>query len=217
MADTWDSVIADVRKLTQGQIAQTAIAKNAEVMASPPRPVSVVRHVDGVRDAPESAVKADGVIVYDYDRVDQVAVYVLDILRELSPFDSGDYVRSHVIMLNGTPIGSRDSTRADLRPADLENFKPGDRITISNLMAYTRKIEIGRKGYRAHAHVYEKAASIAAGRYGNIAKILFTYEQAPRGGGDAGIRAWAYRDRDHSARHQEWLTRQPTIVIEDYS
>lgn len=238
---TFDSVVADARKLTAHQIAATAMAENEKIMRASPRPLAMERHVDGVPDAPESAVRDGGVIVYDYNRLDQVASAALDTLRQLSPFDSGDYVRSHVLMLNGTVIGSTDSTGASLKIASLTNWKHGDLITISNLMPYTRKIEMGLKGYRRHGHVYEKAASSLNRRFGNQARIIFTYAQAPRGGGTDGIMAWASRNAQNvlvlhradllnnprlrklgmtakqKVRHLEWMTRQPTLVIEELS
>jgi hypothetical protein len=208
MADTFESVIASVRALTSQQIAATAIAKNAEIQASPPAPLRTVRHVDGVLGAPESAVKDGGVIVYDYGRLDVVAEFALDVLRQLSPVDSGDYVRSHRILLNGVTVGNPNNPASQ----SLASWKPGDRITISNPLPYTRKIEIGRKGYRAHAHVYEKAAQIVASRYGNVAKVFFTYDKAPKG----EIYAWAWgKTSDQSKKHQDWLTRQPTLVIQE--
>lgn len=233
MADTFDSVLADVKLLTRQQIAEVARGENLQILATPPRPLTVVRHVDGVEGAPESAVKDGGVIVYDYGRLDQVADFALDTLRQLSPIDSGDYVRSHVIMLNGTVVGNADNPASQ----SLSAWKPGDRLTISNTMPYTRKIEIGRGGYRAHAHVYEKAAVIVNRRYGNMAKVLFTFDKAPRGGGADGINAWAWgrvqRNQGLTAeglaanpraaqlgirarqnmKLSEWLTRQPTLVI----
>jgi hypothetical protein len=207
MADTFDSVAAKVRALTSQQIAATAIARNAQIQASPPAPLRTVRHVDGVLGAPESAVKDGGVIVYDYGRLDVVAEYALDVLRQLSPVDKGDYVRNHVVMINGVTVDNPDNANSRA----LASWKPGDRITISNRMPYTRKIEIGRKGYRAHGHVYEKAAQIVAGRYGNLAKVFFTYDKAPKG----EVYAWAWGKSDHSQKHQEWLTRQPTLVIQE--
>lgn len=211
---TFDDAIKMARNLTPSQIAQLAVEQNAKVMETAPRPLTVVRHVDGIEGALETSVKPSGVIVYDYGRIDLVASFALDTLRQLSPVDSGDYIRSHVIMLNGTVIDNPDNPSS----RSLSSWKPGDRITISNLLPYTRKIEIGRKGYRAHGHVYEKAAHIVSGRYGNMARVIFTYDRAPRGGGDAGVYAWAWkRTSDHSRKYQEWLTRQPTLVIMENS
>lgn len=203
MADTFDSVVADVKVLTQQQIAETAKAQNAAIVGDMPHPLNVVRHVDGVLGAAESTVKPDGVIVYDYGRLDQVADFALDTVRQLSPVDSGDYVRSHVLMLNGQVV------------VDFSTWKPGDRITISNPLAYVRKIEIGKKGYRAHAHVYEKAEQIVSRRFGNVARVIFDFERAP----DGAIFDWAkkssmsHREHASTASREQWLTNQPTLVI----
>jgi hypothetical protein len=200
--------LAEVRR----RIISTAKSKHAEIMGDDPPPAGFVRHVDGVRDAPEEAVKADGVIVYDYDRLDMVASVALDTLRQLSPFDKGDYVRSHVLLVNGQMV---DALKG--------NWKEGDEISITNLMPYTRKIEIGNDGYRAHPHVYEKAAQLLANRFGNVAKIIFTFRPVPFG----DIGTWAKSSsaaafaRSHrggnQTRHQDWLTNQPTIVIREFS
>lgn len=200
-----DAVIKRVASLTQQQIVATAKAANAKVMATPPKPLRMTRHVDGVLDAPEEAVKPGGVIVYDYDRLDLVVQFALDTLRQLSPVESGDYASSHVIMLNGTVVDN------------VSGWKPGDEITISNSQPYTRKIEIGDKGYRAHGHVYEKSAHVVSRQYGNMASVSFTYRAAPPG----AIQGWAARtklSRKGSVRNRaEWLVNQPTLVIRENS
>jgi hypothetical protein len=173
---------------------------------TPPTPLTVTRHVDGVKDAPEEAVKSGGVIVYDYGRMDLVAEFALETLRQLSPVDSGNYVRSHTLMLNGVVVD------------DLSGWKPGDEVSISNPEPYTRKIEIGRKGFRAHAHVYEKAERIVARRFGNIVRVNFLYRQAPPG----AIHKWAAKSamshKGHAtdtSRAVQWLTRQPTLLLRE--
>jgi phosphoglycerate dehydrogenase-like enzyme len=51
-------------------LVATAKRRHAEVMAADPRPLNFLRHVDGVANAPEEAVRSDGIIVYDYNRLD---------------------------------------------------------------------------------------------------------------------------------------------------
>lgn len=218
------AVTKNALSLTQQQIAAAAVKANAQVMETEPVPLAETVHVDGVKGAPETAVKAGGVIVYDYSRMDLVVEFALDTLRQLSPVDSGDYARSHVVMLNGTVIGSADSAR-NMQIAEMKNYKPGDRLTISNLQPYTRKIEIGKKGFKAHGHVYEKAERIIQRRFHNMANVYFTYDKAPRGGGETGIRAWAYNGGagghsvsfNRTKKRQDRLTSQPTLVIEEPS
>lgn len=202
---SWETAIANVEAQTQQQVAAKAKLLHQDIMGAPPQPLGFVRHVDGKKNAPEESVKPGGVIVYDYNRLDQVAEAALDTLRQLSPADSGDYARSHMILLNGTPVDS------------LKGWKSGDTITISNPLPYTRKIELGRKGYRAHGNVYEKAERILARRFGNQASIYFAYRQAPPG----DIHSWASTSKLSHQGHasgntrQEWLTRQPTLVIRE--
>lgn len=207
MADTFDSVVTDIKGLTARQIAEFAVSENAKIVGDTPKPLTVVRHVDGVQGAPESAVKEGGVIVYDYGRLDQVAEFALDVLRQLSPVRSGQYAQSHVLMINGKVVDT------------LTDLKPGDRLTISNTQPYTRKIELGRKGFRRHAHVYEKAEKLVNRRFGNIARVIFTFETAPKG----AIHTWAastslsHKGHASDRSREEWLTRQPTLIIEEYS
>ncbi len=118
----FDSVIVDVRNLTQKDIVSRAKLENAKIMQTPPKPLGFVRHVDG-QIAPEEAAKLDSIIVYDYNRLDLVSKIALDLLREFSPTREGDYLRGHRIILN-TPT----------------------EIRIANTVAYSRVIEIARKG-----------------------------------------------------------------------
>lgn len=199
----FDAVIKNAVGLTQQQIVAAAVKANAKVMETPPTPLAVTVHVDGVKGAPETSVKAGGVIVYDYARMDLVAEFALDTLRQLSPVDSGAYVRSHVLMLNGAVV------------ENLHGWKPGDTISISNTEPYTRKIEIGKKGFSARGHVYEKAERIVSRRFGNMANVWFVYREAPPG----AIHNWASMTKMHrygsKSKRAEWLVNQPTLVIRE--
>lgn len=205
MSDPWDAAINRVVGLTRQQIAETAVREDRKIMSDPPIPITRVRHVDGVLGAPETAVKDGGVIVYDYGRLDLVVEFALDTLRQLSPVDEGDYVRSHVIMINGVVV------------PDMKGWKAGDRVTISNSMPYTRKIEIGRGRYRARGHVYEKAERIVLRRFGNMANVWFIFDKAPAGDIHSWAKTTTLSHRGHASTNtrQEWLTRQPTLLIKE--
>src|SRR5690242_499948 len=96
---TFDSVVVDVRKLTQAEVVKEAKRAHAEVMQTAPKPSGFVRHVDG-REAPEEAVRPDGVIVYDYNRLDLVKKIALEMLKEESPVKSGDYRNAHRVVMD---------------------------------------------------------------------------------------------------------------------
>lgn len=201
-----DAATARTLEEVRLRIIATAKTEHAKIMQDDPQPGGFVRHVDGVEGAAEETVKASGVIVYDYDRLDLVADVALDTLRQLSPIEKGDYVRSHVLFVNGQPV---DTLKG--------NWKEGDEISITNLVPWARKIEIGREGYHAHPHVYERAAHLLANRYGNIAKIIFTFRPVPFGdiGKWAKTTKMSHQGHASTATRQDWLTRQPTIIIRE--
>jgi hypothetical protein len=157
---------------TRNLLIRTAKAKNAEVMNRDPRPATFTRYVDGKQGAPEEAVEATGTIVYRYPRIELVAQYAMEVLFDLSPVLSGDYRNAHTLFLDGMPV------------SDLKSWRPGDEISISNPLPYSRKIEIGKMKMRVAGtdHVYEQACRKVMARYGNMARIDFTFRALIGGG-----------------------------------
>ena len=150
---------------TQRILVKVAKREHGKVMATAPRPVSFDRFVDGRKGAPEEAVKPTGTILYTYPRLEVVAQFAMETLFDLSPVRSGKYRLSHTLFLNGSAV------------PNLRDFKSGDEATISNPVPYSRKIEVGKMKMRVPgtSMIYSKAAKIVRARYGNIAKIGFTY------------------------------------------
>lgn len=200
----FDAVIANVTALTREAIVTAAKREHHKIMDEDPRPLSFVRHVDGVENAPEERVKPGGVIVYDYDRLDYVVSVALDYLRQYSPVREGDYVRSHTLFLNGQPVD------------DVKAWKRGDKIAIANTMPYARKIERGGKQYRTHPHVYEKTERVLDRRFGNLSRVYFGYMEVTIG----DVADWAKSTKLtgggrtlRSKTRDEWLRRQPALFI----
>lgn len=232
-AAQFDSVIAEVARLTQQGIAAEAKRLHGEVMSADPRPVNFVRHVDGVEGAPEEAVKPGGIIVYDYNRLDLVAKDALKLLRENSPVGTGRdphpglYRDSHVLFLNLAPV------------SDLSAWKDGDEISITNTVEYSRVIEMGKPGAAASAraaraehgggkikvgyHVYEKVAQALRRQYAGVADIQFSYRAVLGGGqvdqlsqGATSLKRGAkgrFVQRGGSRAHNKAEVRWPTITI----
>ncbi len=169
---TFDSVIVDVRKLTQGQIVTEAKRLHADVMRTPPKPLGYVRHVDGVLAA-EEAVKVGGVIVYDYNRMDLVKKLALEILDEFSPHLSGDYKRGHRVVKD-TPT----------------------EVRITNAVEYSRVLELGARGQtklriQKGGHVYDKTARRLRNHPDAVSvKVQFTFTES---GAVAGLSKKARR------------------------
>lgn len=154
-----------------------AVAKRAHgfVMETDPRPTSFTRYVDGKKGAIEETVKPTGVITYLYPRIDMVAQFAMETLFDKSPVLSGAYRNAHTMFLNGRAV------------TNLKDWQPGDEVSISNPLPYSRKIEVGSMIMRVPGtdRVYQQAVSIVNSRFGNQAKVVFTY-RAVIGGKQAG-------------------------------
>ncbi len=170
--------------LAKGRLVAIAKGKHAAIMGRYPRPVGFTRFVDGRMGVLETAVNVFGVIHYIYDRsqigferdlkqtvarLDEIALYALEILRSISPVGSGKdphpglYRDSHVLFLNKQPVDN------------LSAWKPGDEISISNEVEYSRIIEVGNHKGRLPLLVYDRAKDIVDEKYGSDAKIEFTW------------------------------------------
>jgi hypothetical protein len=120
------------------------------------------------------SVVLPGPIVYRYRYMREVVGVALDILRKGSPVREGDYVRSHTIFINGTPV--------ETLPARL---KPTDEIFIANPMPYSRRLEVGRtKSGRSFVlqvpdRIYQRAMQRLRALYGKQAAISFGYVRIP--------------------------------------
>jgi hypothetical protein len=114
------------------------------------------------------------VIVYEFDLVEEVFAYIDEQLRAHSPIGKGAdkhpglYQRSHIFYA--------DDVEADpLLPP------PGVRVgTFVNAVPYSRKIEAGQSDQQPDG-VYEVVAALASRRFGNIAKVAFSYRTAVGG------------------------------------
>jgi len=152
-------------KATKAFIVATAKREHARIMADKPAPSSFVRFVDGMQGAPEESARADGRIVYQYSRIEEVVKFALATLREVSPVLSGAYKDAHEIFLNGKTV------------VDVSEYQAGDDLMITNLLPYSRKIEVGKMKMRVAgtSKVYQQARRIVMNRFGNSASVEFTY------------------------------------------
>jgi hypothetical protein len=102
--------------------------------------------------------------------------YAWGLLQKSGPVLRGAYRKSHRIYADGVEVAGPDDT------ADASE------VLILSIVPYARKIERGRKGYAPGA-VYQAVTALTAARYGNIARIKFTYAE-PEGPAPA-LDAWA--------------------------
>ncbi len=144
--------------------------------------------------------------------MNDIAEFALTTLRGLSPVGSskdphpGLYRDSHMLFLDGHNV------------TDVNNWKPGQQIAISNPVPYSRIIELGNGKMRAPLHVYEQAAPLIAARYGNQANIRFDYMPVRFGsvqayGNSLAGQAAGKRRGGSKKALRDWLVRQPCIII----
>jgi hypothetical protein len=148
-----------IARITHEQTARAGIAPGVEAYANTPGNKAL------------ETVKLPGPIVARFDYRREIAVYGLDELRKASPVQSGNYVKNHVILLNGAEV--------DVLPA---NLAPGDVITLTNPVEYARRIEVGKTKsgrdfvLKVPNRIYERVAkNKLMPRYRNVARITFTY------------------------------------------
>lgn len=161
--------------------------------------------VDGVRTDVVDRVKPDGVIIHEFDVMDDLLGYIDLQLITHSPAKSGRFRKSHVLLADGELVDPSEPRREGV-----------SRYVYLNTQPYARKIERGRSK-QAPDGVFRVVAAIAARRFGNIASIKFSYETPLFGAVDswAGKTSMVRADRPNmkGETRAEWLRRQPAIVV----
>jgi len=159
-------------------------------------------YVDGRRGAPMESVKPDGVIVSEFEVMADMFGYIDLLLITHSPVKSGRYRRSHLLLADGVEI---DPSSPQLPDAD--------EYVYINAQPYSRKIERGLSS-QAPEGVYEAVAALAAKRFGNLARIRFSFRSLLGGAvGDWASKTKMPTKSRKGAKRRDWLTRQPAIVI----
>lgn len=203
---TLDSLLpeSDLKKL-RAMMAREAIdsasAQNRRVFGAD---VPHKEFVDGREGAPLDSVNPHGRIDAEWQMMDEAVRWVLEELRRTSPVKDGDYRASHVVVIDGV------ASDGDMLPSLF------DEVAIMSTVPYARKIERGLSN-QAPDGVYEVLAAVAKRRFGNVARIKFSYRSPLFGGVDT----WAASDSAArlAMKHKrkkgasDWLRRQPAIII----
>lgn len=199
------------RSATIATFARQALAEaDAQNQSVAGHPVPHTTIVDGRTSEDLDSVKPDGTIIFDFgtDLQSETVRWIYDQLRLHAPVRSGRF-------------------RASIRVyADGQEVEPGTAApdaldwVFTSVAPYARKIEGTRKppqSKQAPNGVFEVVAAMAAARFGNIAKVRFTY-QNPLGGA-TDLETWA---RKHAAamegqraqkRQFDKDTRQPAVLV----
>ncbi len=169
-----------------------------------------VTFVDGVANMPESAVKPNGAIVYEFELAADMLQWIADQLETHSPVKSGRYKKSHRLWVDGVEVNT-----------DSPSVPDGQEYVFLSAVPYARKIEgddnRAPQSKQAPDGVYQVVAALARQRFGNIAKITFGW-RAPIGMGGSMLEDWATTTKQarkgRKVARDHWLRRQPAIVVQ---
>jgi hypothetical protein len=152
-----------------------AAQQNRQVLGVVP-PYEV--YVDGAEGAPLTSVKPDGVIRAEFGLgiLNHALLWIYQQLEKHSPRLTGQYASSHVLLADGYEVS-------------VTNPPLAEEYAFVNTVPYARKIEgIRSRGItirepqskKAAEGVYQVVAKLAQ-KFGNVAKISFSYREAPSG------------------------------------
>lgn len=120
--------------------------------------------VDGNIGAPLTSINPDGgTIVFRFELFEPVLRWIHQQLMLNSPVLTGRYQASHVLLADGDEVDDPDTY-----------IPPAEEYFFINLQPYSRKIERGLSK-QAPLGVYQETQKQANARFGNIAKIKFSY------------------------------------------
>jgi hypothetical protein len=184
--------------------------QNARILGRVP-PYTVT--VDGHEGAPLDSVKPDGGnITVEFELIGGVLAWIAQTLLDRSPVVSGAYRKGHTLFADGGEVDA------------FGTVPPADQYVFTNSVPYARKIEIGKTEagrdfvIQVQNRIYERTAADAIAKFGNQARIRFTYQ--PLQGGAVGQWASSASAQRLAARHKrrskihQWLTNQPAIIVE---
>lgn len=118
--------------------------------------------VDGSRGAALDRVRPDGRIIFEFELVSDVLEFIQEQLIKHSPTKTGRYSKSHVLFADDREV----QFGADVPEAAVYAFV--------NAQPYARKIDRGLSR-QAPAGVYLAVAALAKQRFGNIARVAFSF------------------------------------------
>lgn len=158
--------------------------------------------VDGRPGGSVDAVRPDGTVVFAFEMLDDVFAYIAEQLVKHAPVLSGEYRESFHLQADGVEV-----------PAGAQYPAAGEYVFLPGV-PYARKIERGLSD-QAPDGVFQVVAELAQRRFGNLARIRFTYRSAlldyvTLGGRKGGKSASAAKRSAHAIERE---TRLPAIVV----
>lgn len=151
------------------ELAALAKSSLADAIASGEASPIYTQYMNGREGAPIDSVVAPGPALFVFSYWQPIIQFTLDYLEKRSPRKSGDYIRSHVVM-----VGSQV-----MRP-DAE-FSAGEDITIVATTPYSRKIEAGHMRMMVPSGVFQDARKAVQSQFGRVIDVRFRMIMIPGG------------------------------------
>lgn len=189
------NIVVGVREMTE-EAAVTALREQTikarqEGFANHTQRSGVAPHsrivIDGVEDAPLSAIKPNSIIVLLWSFLPEVAQATYTALKQRSPRRSGAYIEGLLVFVDGDPAGFQAIT-IDTREVRFVASVP-----------YARRLEVGKDESggpfvkQVATHIVEETAIVAKRKFSDLAYI--SYEYVDLSG------AWALSRRGMIPRH----------------
>ncbi|MGE0290334.1 MAG: hypothetical protein AB7I42_24880 [Bradyrhizobium sp.] len=159
-----------VADFARGRLMEAKATNHRVVGAETPHE----QFVDGRRGAALESVHPDrGRIVFEFELINDVLLWIMTTLIERSPRGpaggAGTYREAHTLFADGAAVAPRSA------------LPEADEYSIANPLPYSRRLEIGRTAsgrdflVSVPNRIYERTAADAKARFGNVAKVGFTY------------------------------------------
>lgn len=161
-SSSFQTFAKDIQLATAG-LAPESIGAELARFAKEERDAAIARgeasrifdiYVNGVRGAPEEAVRAPGPILYVFSYWEPILDFAREALARRSPRLSGQYIDSQVVMVGGQVL------RPDAPIA------ANERVMLVPTVPYARKIEVGHMHMSVPRYVVYDAAVAVAERFG---------------------------------------------------
>jgi len=199
-----ETLSPEARSLHLAQFAREQLAEaqlvNQQALGFLPKHETFV---DGRENAALETVRPDGVIVFEFEMLNDIFAQIGEMLLQASPIRSGRYSRSFLFLADDVVVD----------PGAL--VPEASEYTFVNTMPYSRKIERGQSA-QAPDGVFQAVAAIASRRFSNFASITYGFVVLQTGMIDDWARTGSARrlaGRRKPKAAAEWLRRQPAIKI----
>jgi hypothetical protein len=149
-------------KWLEAELARFARAELAAAQRTGEASRLYAKAVNGRRGVAEEQVVAPGAIVYAFDWMREATALALVALKAAAPKRSGRYVRSFVAVVNGRAVA-------------IERLALGSAVTLVNTQPYSRKIQVGSKGFESRRGLFDRAARRVNAEFRGLVKARATF------------------------------------------